>query len=130
MEITTNKLRELRAVAKHPVSLDQKVGENNSSELGDLVADNAGSEYMLARVANFEQSRLINSLLREIPDRERELICRRFGFHGFEQHTLAECGDAMNVSHERARQIEIAAMKRLRRLAIKSNLSTHDALAL
>ena len=67
-----------------------------------------------------QEAALQNSIglwLEELTERQREIISRRFGFGGYESGTLDEIGDALGMTRERVRQIQIAALKRLRRMA-------------
>jgi len=57
-----------------------------------------------------------------LPPRERTVIIHRYGLNGEEPKTLEEIGKMLNISRERVRQIEIKALKRIRKMAVKSGL--------
>ena len=59
----------------------------------------------------------VDQWLERLPDREREVVERRFGLHGFRSQTLAEVGTDLGVTRERVRQIQIQALRRLRKIS-------------
>ncbi|MFO8005345.1 sigma-70 family RNA polymerase sigma factor, partial [Thioalkalivibrio sp.] len=59
---------------------------------------------------------LVGAWLEELDQKQREVLVRRFGLHGFERCTLEQVGAEIGVTRERVRQIQMEALKRLRRL--------------
>jgi RNA polymerase primary sigma factor len=112
LEITTAEVREILRMAQHPVSLEKPIGEEEESELGDFVPDDAAE-------APDEQASLslrredIDNALASLPDRERKVIELRFGLTGEQPCTLEEVGQAFGVTRERIRQIENNTLKKL-----------------
>jgi RNA polymerase primary sigma factor len=101
----------LLSVPKASVSLNQPVGSDGDSELGDLVAD------PLACDPSEQAERSLRCLqvrraLAKLPRRERLILERRFGLDGQPQ-TLATIGRALALTHERVRQLEAQALDRL-----------------
>jgi RNA polymerase sigma factor (sigma-70 family) len=91
------------------------VGEGESGELIDLIEDeNAISPA--AEVSSFLQHEHISSLLDKMDEREREILSLRFGLYDGISRTLAETAKHFGLTRERVRQIESAAMEKLKML--------------
>jgi RNA polymerase nonessential primary-like sigma factor len=112
MDMTLVQLQEVLMRVPRSVSLDVKVGKDRDTELGDMLeADDVTPEQMMMRESL--QGELV-ILLADLTDREREVICLRFGL-GYEQaHSLADIGRLLDLSRERVRQIESKALQKLR----------------
>jgi RNA polymerase primary sigma factor len=96
-----------------PASLEAPIGEENDAELGDVLQDvNTPSpeDAVLDSMDNEDVRRRLNIL----PEREKELIELRFGLGEEEAMTLAEVGNRLGITRERARQLEAQALERLR----------------
>jgi RNA polymerase primary sigma factor len=112
IEITAREVREIQRLAQLPVSLEKPIGEEDDSELGDFVEDDASeSPYDLA-VENLRREN-VRKALDVLPEREREVLEMRFGLKGHEARTLEEVGRAFGVTRERIRQIENMTLKKL-----------------
>ena len=61
--------------------------------------------------------------LGSLPERQREILARRFGLLGYEASTLEEVGKEVSLTRERVRQIQLDALARLKRLALRNGLS-------
>jgi RNA polymerase nonessential primary-like sigma factor len=112
MDMTLVQLQEVLMRVPRSVSLDVKVGKDRDTELGDMLeADNITPEQMMMRESL--QGELVQ-LLADLTDREREVICLRFGLGYNQAHSLADIGRALDLSRERVRQIESKALQKLR----------------
>ena len=112
LNLTLVQLQEVLMRVPRSVSLDLKVGKDRDTELGDLLeADEVTPEQLMMRESL--QSELVQ-LLAELTDREREVICLRFGLGYNQAHSLAEIGRVLELSRERVRQIEFKALQKLR----------------
>ena len=110
LELTTAEVREVRRMAKLPVSLEKPIGEQEDAKLGDLVEDElAESPFEEAAVSLRREE--IEHALSALPERERQVIELRFGLHGGQPQTLEQVGRAFGVSRERIRQIENNTLK-------------------
>ena len=112
LELQPREVKEIQRLAQLPVSLEKPIGEEEDSELGDFVEDDASeSPYELA-VENLRREN-VRKALDALPEREREVIEMRFGLKGHEARTLEEVGRAFGVTRERIRQIENTTLKKL-----------------
>ncbi len=108
-------VREILRVAQLPVSLEKPIGDEDESELGDFVADEAVAEPF-EEASEHLQKEGVRKALDALPERERQVIELRYGLSGFEPLTLEEVGHAFGVTRERIRQIENNTLKKLQRL--------------
>ncbi len=108
-------VRDILRVAQQPVSLEKPVGDEDESELGDFVADDAVSEPF-EEASEHLQKEGVRRALDALPERERQVIELRYGLSGLEPLTLEEVGQTFGVTRERIRQIENNTLKKLKRL--------------
>jgi RNA polymerase primary sigma factor len=109
----TSKVRLLLDARRTPYSLDMKVGEDENTELGDLLRDTSArtpEESVIQSDAGNELERALAPL----SDREREVLRLRYGLGTDREHTLEEIGRHLSVTRERVRQIESRALQKLR----------------
>ncbi len=112
LDMTLPQLQEVLMRVPRSVSLDVKVGKDRDTELGDLLeAEEVSPEQMMMRESL--QGELVQ-LLADLTDREREVICLRFGLGYNQAHSLADIGRVLELSRERVRQIESKALQKLR----------------
>jgi RNA polymerase nonessential primary-like sigma factor len=112
MDMTLVQLQEVLMRVPRSVSLDVKVGKDRDTELGDMLeADDVTPEQTMMRESL--QGELV-ILLADLTDREREVICLRFGLGYNQAHSLADIGRILDLSRERVRQIESKALQKLR----------------
>ncbi len=108
-------VKEILRVAQLPVSLEKPVGDEDESELGDFVADDAVLEPFEEASEHLQQEG-VRRALDALPERERQVIELRYGLTGLEPLTLEEVGRTFGVTRERIRQIENNTLKKLKRL--------------
>jgi RNA polymerase primary sigma factor len=113
MGLSLDKVEAMLASLRQPSSLDAPVGDEGETELGDLLEDaNAPNpEDALIDTMDYEE---IRARLAILPPREVEVIRLRFGLGDEEPMTLAEVGQRLGITRERARQLEVQALARLR----------------
>ena len=111
------------AMRKAVVSYDVSVGSEDDGSLSDLLADETetDTEDLFMEDALRES---VRGLLAELPERERYVVERRYGFNGSRCATLAEIGKEIGVTRERARQIQSHALRRLRSRALEAELES------
>jgi RNA polymerase primary sigma factor len=110
--ISTDRLEDLRQVARAVTSLDRPVGESADTPLGELLpAAGAGPEEVVS-VSLSEQK--LREAVAALPDLERQVVALRYGMNGDgEPRSLREVGRMLGISPQRARRIEIGALERL-----------------
>ncbi len=115
MGVSPDKVREAFRAARMPISLERPIGEDATSTLGDIVADqNARPPDEQAEEAVLA-GRLDRALREHLSPREAELVRLRFGLdRGGLERTLGEVGKLLAMSRERARQLEAEALRKLR----------------
>lgn len=90
--------------------------EDNKSILDQILTNQKAEE-----IANLNSVEIINNLLNELNERDRDILSRRFGLHGEEKETLENIGKVHNLTRERIRQIETTGVKKLRQLESLDN---------
>ncbi len=107
------RVKNVKGIARDPISLEVPVGSEEDSELGDFIPDKEVESPVnaTARLLLIEQ---IKSILSTLPVREQKVLCMRFGLDDGYSHTLEEVGYVFQVTRERIRQIEAKALRRLR----------------
>lgn len=120
-------VKEVKEIAKlndHMISLDVLIGDENTTgrPLVDAIAD-AHQNDPAHIVAEEHFNEHIDSCLKELNTKQYEVLCRRFGLMGYERGTLEEVGAALGVTRERVRQIQIHALKALRDIMKKHDIT-------
>ncbi|MGH3670778.1 MAG: RNA polymerase sigma factor [Pseudonocardiaceae bacterium] len=113
MGTTTEKVLEIQQHARQPLSLDQTIGEESDSPLGEFIEDTQATTAVDVLFFSLLQSQL-RSALATLPEREASVIRLRFGLTDGQPHTLDEIGRLHGVTRERIRQIETKTMAKLR----------------
>ncbi|GAB4149884.1 MAG: RNA polymerase sigma factor, RpoD/SigA family [Cyanobacteria bacterium J069] len=113
LELEPGQIREFLLMARQPVSLDLKVGDNQDTELQDLLEDDGASPETYTVQESLRQD--IQNLLAELTPQQREVLVLRFGLEDGNELSLAKVGQRMNISRERVRQLERQALDHLRR---------------
>ncbi|MDT7612410.1 MAG: polymerase primary sigma factor, partial [Pseudonocardiales bacterium] len=111
--ITPEKVLQIQQYAREPISLQQTIGNEGDSQLGDFIEDSEAVVAADAVAFTLLQDQL-QSLLATLPEREAGVVRLRFGLTDGRQHTLDEIGQTYGVTRERIRQIEAKTMSKLR----------------
>ena len=107
------RVKQVKSVAREPISLETPIGEEEDSILGDFIPD-TDAENPASRTAYTLLQEQLRSVLSTLPPREQEVLKMRFGLDDGYSLTLEEVGLYFNVTRERIRQIEAKALRRLR----------------
>ena len=107
------RVKQVKNVAREPISLETPIGEEEDSSLGDFIEDKEVENPATQTSYKLLQEQL-RQVLGTLPAREQEVLKMRFGLDDGYSLTLEEVGLYFNVTRERIRQIEAKALRRLR----------------
>lgn len=113
MDITEEKVLEIQQYAREPISLDQTIGDEGDSQLGDFIEDSEAVIAVDAVSFTLLQDQL-QDVLTTLSEREAGVVRLRFGLTDGMPRTLDEIGQVYGVTRERIRQIESKTMSKLR----------------
>jgi RNA polymerase nonessential primary-like sigma factor len=113
LDIEPAQIREYLSMARQPISLDVRVGDNQDTELSELLEDSSASPDTFITQELLRQD--LENLMAELTPQQREVISLRFGLTDGKELSLAKIGQRMNISRERVRQLEHQALAHLRR---------------
>ena len=113
MDITPDKVLEIQQYAREPISLDQTIGDEGDSQLGDFIEDSEAVVAVDAVSFTLLQDQL-QAVLQTLSEREAGVVRLRFGLTDGQPRTLDEIGQVYGVTRERIRQIESKTMSKLR----------------
>ncbi|MFB2646516.1 RNA polymerase sigma factor, RpoD/SigA family [Raphidiopsis sp. BLCC-F218] len=113
LELEPAQIREYLNIARQPISLDVRVGDNQDTELQEMLEDDGLSpeHYTTQEFLRHD----LNNLLAELTPQQREVVILRFGLEDGNEMSLAKVGERLNISRERVRQLEHQALTHLRR---------------
>lgn len=113
LSLTPKQIREYLERARQPLSLDLRVGDNQDTELGELLEDDGPSPEDFAVQSSLRSD--IETLMADLTPQQKEVLALRFGLNDGQSMTLAKIGDRLQISRERVRQIEREALTKLRK---------------
>jgi RNA polymerase nonessential primary-like sigma factor len=113
LELEPAQIREYLNMARQPVSLDVRVGDNQDTELQEMLEDDGPSPEYYTTQEFLRQD--LNNLLAELTLQQRQVVALRFGLEDGNEMSLAKVGERLNLSRERVRQLEHQALAHLRR---------------
>ncbi len=110
--ISYEETKRVLKISRHPISLDRPVGESEDSYFGDFIEDESAESPVSAATQEMLKDK-IESVLKTLTYREREIIKLRYGLGDGYTYTLEEVGRIFKVTRERVRQIEAKAVRKL-----------------
>ncbi|MBD2258950.1 RNA polymerase sigma factor, RpoD/SigA family [Pseudanabaena sp. FACHB-2040] len=113
LELEPKQIREFLVLSRQPISLDVRIGDNQDTELQELLEDEGISPETFTAQESLKQD--LRTLLAELTPQQQEVITLRYGLEDGNELSLAKVGNRMNISRERVRQLEQQALKHLRR---------------
>ncbi len=124
MGLPEERVREIQKISQEPVSLETPIGEEEDSQLGDFIEDDAA--VMPPDAASFSMlQEQLGKVLDGLAERERKVISLRFGLEDGHPRTLEEVGREFGVTRERIRQIESKTLAKLRHPSRSSKLKDY-----
>jgi len=108
------KLSHLKTAARHPASLDAPIGEDDSTQFGEIIGDEK-AQTPLELLSHRNMHMQLDDLLEVLDEREQQIVVARFGLGGEAPKTLEEVGEVFGVTRERIRQLQNIALMKLRR---------------
>ena len=124
MGLPAERVREIQKISQEPVSLETPIGEEEDSQLGDFIEDDAAVVPPDAASFSMLQEQL-SKVLDGLAERERKVIALRFGLEDGHPRTLEEVGREFGVTRERIRQIESKTLAKLRPPSRSSKLKDY-----
>ncbi len=124
MGLPAERVREIQKISQEPVSLETPIGEEEDSQLGDFIEDDAAVVPPDAASFSMLQEQL-GKVLDGLAERERKVIALRFGLEDGHPRTLEEVGREFGVTRERIRQIESKTLAKLRHPSRSSKLKDY-----
>lgn len=113
LDLTPKQVRDYLERSRQPLSLDLKVGDNQDTELGELLEDKGLSPEDYTAYSSLQVD--LEKLMADLTPQQKEVISLRFGLDNGQPLTLAKIGVRLNISRERVRQIEREAIAKLRK---------------
>jgi len=111
-QLPVEEVRRVMDIGRHPVSLDRPVGEGDDCSFGEFIEDSSNDNPVKLATNGILRDK-IESLLKTLTYREREIIRLRYGLGDGYTYTLEEVGRIFKVTRERVRQIEAKAVRKL-----------------
>jgi RNA polymerase primary sigma factor len=128
--IDSRRVRQYRQASRAPVSLDAPIGSEEDSSISDIVAD-PNARLPFAQIIQDGDATLLREVLVTLDTREREILSLRYGLNDEPSQTLEQVGEQFGLTRERIRQIQEAALKKLRTaLEKRDHLITDQSTAL
>jgi RNA polymerase primary sigma factor len=113
MKTSIKKIRQIRSMITRTASLEAPIGKDGTGQFVDLIPDETTTSA-IEEVGHTMQQERVEELLEKMNEREREVISLRFGLKNGTAHTLNDIAKMFGITRERVRQIESAAMNKLR----------------
>jgi RNA polymerase sigma factor (sigma-70 family) len=124
---TPGEVHEIQGLLQSTYSLDSPVGDQEDTALGDLIEDTRMAAPSSSAEGIIQRERIVG-WLGVLKDKERKVIVYRFGLEGEEPKTLEQIGNIFGLTRERVRQIEAAALAKLRALVAEQTLTASEFL--
>ena len=124
---TPQEVHDIQGLLQSTYSLDSPVGDQEDTALGDLIEDTRIAAPSSSAEGIIQRERIVQ-WLNVLKDKERKVIVYRFGLEGEEPKTLEQIGNIFGLTRERVRQIEAAALAKLRALVAEQTLTASEFL--
>ena len=122
LEKPVSEVKRMLGLNERVSSVDVSLGPDSDKTLLDTLTDEHPNDPC-ELLQDMDLSQSIDFWINELPDKQKEVVIRRFGLRGHESYTLEEVGRDIGLTRERVRQIQVEALKRLREILEKNGLS-------
>lgn len=122
LEKPINEVKRMLGLNERIASVDTPMGRDADNSLLDAIPDESNTDPVTQLQDNDVKANLDN-WLEQLSEKQREVVERRFGLHGYDVSTLEEVGNTIGVTRERVRQIQLEALKKLRDILEKEGFS-------
>ena len=123
MKMSVKKVRQLSKMASKISSLNAPIGSGGTAEFMDLIEDENRASAV-DEVGSYLQKERVLELLKNMSPRERKILSLRFGLKDGVPHTLRDTAKYFGITRERVRQIESAAMAKLKNIILQQEAET------
>ncbi|MBI4532998.1 MAG: sigma-70 family RNA polymerase sigma factor [Candidatus Melainabacteria bacterium] len=124
LDVSISRVKEILAANRQPLSLDTPYGEDEDNSLAELVEDESSTPPEVSTETSL-MSADVRSVLSMLTPREREVLVLRYGLNDGRPRTLEQVGRLVGITRERARQIELKALRALRQSSVSSKLKDY-----
>lgn len=121
--LTVDEIDEVLMAHKSQLSLDNYIGDDEDKTFLDSMEDETSNVEKTIIAKTLKNS--VDEMISSLDKREADIIIKRFGFDGEEPKTLEELGEMLGVSRERVRQLEVRALEKLKKKALKKRLNDY-----
>jgi RNA polymerase nonessential primary-like sigma factor len=117
-------VQDMMELNEHPISLDLIMGgeANGGRPLMDAIPDKNKTDPA-ELLADERLAEKLDKCLATLNEKQREVLCRRFGLMGYERETLEEVGRAIGLTRERVRQIQMSGLRALREIMLEQGIT-------
>jgi RNA polymerase nonessential primary-like sigma factor len=124
LDVPVDEVSRMLELNERVTSVDIPIGRSGDKTVVETIADESGGgpEEMLEEV---EIAQEIENLLDQLSEKQSEVLARRFGLRGHDPQTLEEVGQAVGLTRERVRQIQVESLRKLRVLMMREGLNSH-----
>jgi RNA polymerase nonessential primary-like sigma factor len=127
VDLPVDRVRRLLSLNERMTSLDAPLDIDPMLSVGESIADENTLPPDI-RLENIEIEHHVHEWLKQLNERQRSVIERRYGLNGLEIHTLEQLAQSLDLTRERVRQIQIEALASLRKILRRSGLSRETLL--
>lgn len=124
VDMSAEEVGKLLGYAKRSISLDQPIGEDGEADLQSYI-ENKNAPNPFTEVGQSLLADDVIDALNALTEREAKILTMRFGLNGSEKHTLKELGEIFGITRERIRQIQKAALRKLRHPNVRRKLRNY-----